>query len=87
MANRSIVGLEATAQKNMDTTQAILVMHAITLADTATATYNVGKQLARKAVEQLTQTIGPSLVTFKPVHTHKSIHVTRVWYCSSLLVY
>ena len=67
VANRSIVSLEATVQKNKDTTKAILVMHALTLADTVTATYNVGKQLARNAMEQPTQTICPSLVTLNPI--------------------
>ena len=51
MANRSIVDLVATVQKNKDTLKAILVMHALSGADTVTATYNVGKQLARKALE------------------------------------
>ena len=44
VANRSIVDLGATVQKN----KAILVMHALSGADTVTATYNVGKQLAMK---------------------------------------
>ena len=51
MANRSIVDLGATVQKNKDTTKANLVMHALPAADTATATYDVGKQLALKALE------------------------------------
>ena len=51
MANRSVVDLGATVQKNKDTTNAILIMHASTEADTVTATYNVGTQLARKALE------------------------------------
>ena len=42
----SIVDLEATVQKNKDTTKVILVMLALTGADSVTATYNVGKQLA-----------------------------------------
>ena len=50
-SGKSIVGLGATVQKNKDTTKAILVMHALSWADTVTATYNVGKQLARKALE------------------------------------
>ena len=56
VANRSIVDLGATAQKNNDMPKAILVMHALSGADTVTATYNVGKQLARK---QPTKTICP----------------------------
>ena len=56
VANRSIVDLGATVQKNKDTPKAILVMHALSGADTVTATYNVGKQLAMK---QPTQTICP----------------------------
>ena len=67
VTNRSTVDLGATDQKNRDTTKTILVIHALTLADTVTATYNVGKQLARKAMEQPTQTICPSLVTLKPI--------------------
>ena len=59
--NRSTVDLGATVQKNKDTTKTILVMHAPTLADTVKATYNVDKQLARKAMEQPTQTMYPSL--------------------------
>ena len=46
MANSSIVDLGATVQKNKDTPKAILVKHALSGADTVTATYNVGKQLA-----------------------------------------
>ena len=61
VTNRSTVDLGATVQKNKDTTKTILVMHALTLADTVTATYNGGKQLARKAMEQPTQTHCPSL--------------------------
>ncbi len=61
VTNRSTVDLGATVQKNKDTTKTILVMHALTLADAVTATYNVGKQLAREAMEQPTQTICPSL--------------------------
>ena len=56
VANRSIVDLGATVQKNKDTPKAILVMHALSGADTVTATYNVGKHLAMK---QPTQTICP----------------------------
>ena len=63
----SIVYLEATVQKNKDTTKAILVMLALTGADSVTATCNVGKQVARKAMVQPTQTICPSLVTLKPI--------------------
>ena len=61
--------MEATVQKNKDTTKAILVMLALTGADTdsVTATYNVGKQVARKAMEQPTQTMCPSLVTLTPI--------------------
>ena len=51
MANRSIVDLGATVQENKDTPKAILVMYTLSGADTVTATYNVGKQLARKAIE------------------------------------
>ena len=51
VANRSIVDLGATVQKVKDTTNAIQVMHALSGADTVIATYNVGKQLARKALE------------------------------------
>ena len=67
VTNRSTVDLGATVQKNKDTTKTILVMHALSGADTVTATYNVGKQLARKAMEQPTQTMCPSLVTLKPI--------------------
>ena len=63
----SIVDLEATVQKNNDTTKAIHVMLALTGADSVTATYNVGKQVERKAMEQPTQTMCPSLVTLKPI--------------------
>ena len=59
----SIVDLEATVQKNKDTTKAILVMLALTGADSVSATCNVGKQVARKAMEQPIQTMCPSLVT------------------------
>ena len=51
MANRSIVDLGATVQKNNDTPKAIMVMHALSGVDTVTATYNVGKQLVLKALE------------------------------------
>ena len=52
MANRSIVGLGATVQKNKDTRKAILVMYALSGADNITATYKqLGKQLARKTLE------------------------------------
>ena len=67
VANRSIVHLEATVQKNKDTTRAILVMLALSGSDTVTATYNVDKQLARKAIEQPTETSCPSLVSFKSI--------------------
>ena len=40
----SIVDLEATVQKNKDTTTAILVMLALAGADSVTATYNVGSR-------------------------------------------
>ena len=63
----SIVDLEATVQKNNDSTKAILLMHALTRADSVTATYNVGKQVARTAMEHPTQTMCPSLVTLKPI--------------------
>ena len=63
----SIVDLEATAQKNKDTTKATLVMLALTWADSVTATCNVGQQVARMSMEQRTQTICPSLVTLKPI--------------------
>ena len=43
------------------------VMHALTLADTVTSTYNVGKQLARKTREQPIHTRCPALVTLKPI--------------------
>ena len=59
----SIVDLEVTVQKNKDKTKAILVMLALTGAESVTATYNVGKQVARKAMEQPIQTMCPSLVT------------------------
>ena len=62
-----IVDLGATVQKNRDTTKTILVMLALSGTDTVTATYNVNKQLARKAIEQPTQKSYPSLVTFKPI--------------------
>ena len=67
VANRSIVDLGATVQKNKDTPNAILVMHALSWADTVTASYNVDKQLARKPIEKPTQKSCPSLVTFKPI--------------------
>ena len=67
VAIRSIVDLGATVQKNKNTTKAILVMHALSGADTVIATYNVGKQLARKAMGQPTQKSCPSLMTFKPI--------------------
>ena len=67
VANRSTVDLGVTVQKDKDTTKTILVMHALKLADTVTATHNVGKQLARTVMEQPTQTICPSLVTLKPI--------------------
>ena len=51
MTNRSIVDLGSTVQKKKDTPNAILVVHALSGADTVTATYNVGKQLERKAFE------------------------------------
>ena len=51
VANRSIVDLGSTVQKNKDTLNAILLMYALSGADTVTATDNVGKQLARKAFE------------------------------------
>ena len=51
MANRAIVDLAAIVQKNKDTPKDIMVMHARSGADTGTATYNMGKQLARKALE------------------------------------
>ena len=51
VANRSIVDLGAIVQKNKDTPKAILVMHAPSGTDDVTATYNVGKQLARKVLE------------------------------------
>ena len=41
LANRSIVDLVATVQKNKDTPKAIRVMPALSGADTVTATYNV----------------------------------------------
>ena len=63
----SIGDLDATVQKNKDTTKAILVMLALTGADSVTATCNVGKQVARKAMVQPTQTICPSMVTLKPI--------------------
>ena len=43
------------------------MMHALSGADNAIATYSVDKQLARKAIEQPTQKSCPSLVTFKPI--------------------
>ena len=49
--NRSIVVLGTTVQKNKDTPKAILVMHALSGADSVTANYNVVKQLARKGLE------------------------------------
>ena len=67
MANRSIVDLGATVLKNKGTTNVNLVMLALSGADTVTATYNVGKQLARKAIEQPTQKSGKSAMTFKPI--------------------
>ena len=57
VAHRSIMELGATLQKNNDTPTAILVIHALGEADTVLATYNVDKQLTRKAMEQPTQTI------------------------------
>ena len=63
----SIVDPEATVQKNKDTTKAILVMLALIGTDSVTATCNVGKQVARKAMEQPTQTICLLLVTLKPI--------------------
>ena len=56
VANRSIVDLGATVQKNKDTPKAIVVMHALSGRDTITASYNVGKQ---RAMKQPTQTICP----------------------------
>ncbi len=53
VADRSIVDLRATAQKHKDTTKAILVMHALTGADTVAATYNVGKKSALKALQAI----------------------------------
>ena len=50
VVNRSIVDLGATVQKNKIATNAILV-HAPSGDDNVTATYDVGKQLARKAIE------------------------------------
>ena len=50
VANRSIVVLGATFQKNKHTPKAILVMHALSGADTVIATYNMGKQLVLKAL-------------------------------------
>ena len=47
----SIVDQEATVQKNKDTTKTIQVMFALTGADSVTASYNVGKQVARKAMK------------------------------------
>ena len=67
VANRSIVDLGATVQKNKDAPKVILVMLALSWADTVTATYNVCKQLTRKAIEQPTQKSCQSLVTFKPI--------------------
>ena len=51
VANRPIVDLRATAQKNKYTTKSILVMHALTGADTVAATYNVGKKQGLKTLE------------------------------------
>ena len=51
VATRSIVDLGAIFQKNKDTPKAIVVMHTLSGAGTVTATYNVGKQLAREALE------------------------------------
>ena len=59
--------LTTTVQKNEDSPKAILVMLALTGPDSVTATYNVGKQVARKAMEQPAQTICPSLVALKPI--------------------
>ena len=56
-------GVEVTVQKNKDKAKAILVMLALTGAESVTATCNVGKQVARKAMEQPIQTMCPSLVT------------------------
>ena len=50
VANRSIVDPGATFQKNKDTTKTVLVIHVLPGADTVTATYNVDKQLALKAM-------------------------------------
>ena len=51
VANRSIMDLAATVQKNKDTPKAIMVKHALSGADTVTSTFNVGKHLARKTLE------------------------------------
>ncbi len=55
MANRSNVDLGATVQKNKDTTRVSLVMRSLLGADNVTATYDVGKQLALKALETTNQ--------------------------------
>ena len=67
VANRSIVDLGSTVQKNKDTPNAILVMHALSGDDTVTTTYNVGKELAPKPLKQPPQKSCPSLGTFKPI--------------------
>ncbi len=67
MANRSIVDLGSTVQKNKDTPNAILVMHALSGDDTVTTTYNVGKELAPKPLKQPPQKSCPSLGMFKPI--------------------
>ena len=61
VTNRSIVDLGAIVQKNKDTPKAIQVMHALSGANTVIATYNVGKQLACKTIEQPTKKSDPSL--------------------------
>lgn len=55
VANRSVVDLRATAQKNKDITKAIVVMHALTGTDTVAATYNVGKKMALKSLRAFDQ--------------------------------
>lgn len=59
VADRSIVDLRATAQKNKDMAKAILVMHALTGTDTVAATYNMGKKVALKAL----QTFDPEILS------------------------
>ena len=65
VANRSIVELGATVQKNNDTTKAIRVMHALSGADTAQQLTIWVNSWYSRPLKQPTQKTCPSLVTFK----------------------